>query len=290
MSDHRTPSRAANPLVTTARLRELLQSVTQMTVLDVRWTLQGTDRAAYDAGHVPGSWFVDLDADLADPPGPGGRHPLPGADRFAATMRACGVSRHVPVVLLDQRDGTSAARLWWLLRRHGHPDVRLLDGGFDRWAAQGGPVSTDPTPLMPGDFVAAGRHAGVLDADAAAALAAAGVLLDARSLARYTGTEELVDPVAGHVPGAVSAPTLDNTGPDGRLLAPELLRERFSRLGVRDDLPVGTYCGSGVNAAHQVLALEVAGFEAALYAGSWSDWITDPTRPVALGSEPAARA
>jgi len=289
MSDRQTALRAANPLVTTARLRELLQSAAPLTVLDVRWSLQETDRAAFDAGHVPGSWFVDLDAALADPPGRGGRHPLPGPDRFAAAMRAAGVSRHVPVVVLDQRDATAAARLWWLLRLHGHPDVRVLDGGFDAWVSDGGPVSTDRTPSMPGDFVAGAGQVGagqvkVIDAGAAAVLAADGLLLDARSAERYAGREELVDPVAGHVPGAVSAPTADNVAPDGRLLAPQALRERFSRLGVRDDVPVGTYCGSGITAAHEVLALEVAGFEAALYAGSWSDWITDPGRAVAKGS------
>jgi thiosulfate/3-mercaptopyruvate sulfurtransferase len=280
-----TPPRAANPLVTAARLRELLQSEAPLTVLDVRWSLHGTDRAAHDAGHVPGAWFVDLETDLADPPGVGGRHPLPAADRFAARMRAAGVSRHVPVVVLDQRDGTAAARLWWMLRLHGHPDVRVLDGGFDAWVAGGGPVSTDPTPLKPGDFVAADSPVKVIDAQGAAVLARTGLLLDARSAQRYAGSEEQVDPVAGHVPGARSAPTSDNVGPDGRLLPPEVLRERFSGLGLRDGVEVGAYCGSGITAAHQVLALEVAGFEAALYAGSWSDWITDPRRPVAIGSE-----
>lgn len=125
----------------------------------------------------------------------------------------------------------------------------------------------------------------VIDAQGAAVLAQTGLLLDARSAQRYAGREEPVDPVAGHVPGAVNAPTSDNVGADGRLLAPEVLRERFSGLGVRDDMEVGAYCGSGITAAHEVLALEVAGFEAALYAGSWSDWITDPRRPVATGPE-----
>lgn len=284
MADKLPASRPASPLISTARLRELLQSEAPLTVLDVRWSLHGTDRAAYDAGHVPGSWFVDLDVDLADPPGPGGRHPLPDADRFAAAMRAAGVSRHVPVVVLDQRDATAAGRLWWMLRLHGHTDVRVLDGGFDAWLTDGGPVSSDQTPSMPGDFVAAGSQVKLIDAEAAAALAATGRLLDARSAQRYAGREEVVDVVAGHVPGAVSAPTVDNVGPDGRLLAPEVLRERFSGLGVRGDVEVGAYCGSGISAAHEVLALEVAGFEAALYAGSWSDWITDPQRPVATGA------
>lgn len=284
MAEPTTASRAANPLITTARLRELLHSDSPLTVLDVRWSLGGTDRAAHEAGHVPGSWFVDLETDLADPPGVGGRHPLPAADRFAATMRAAGVSRHVPVVVLDQRDGTAAARLWWMLRLHGHPDVRVLDGGCDAWAAGGGPVSTDPTPLKPGDFVAGRSHVKVIDAEATAVLATTGLLLDARSAERFAGIEEPLDAVAGHVPGAVSAPTVDHLGPDGRLLAPEVLRQRFSRLGVRDGVEVGTYCGSGITAAHEVLALEVAGFEAVLYAGSWSDWVTDPRRPVATGA------
>jgi len=267
------------------RLRELVDAATAVSILDVRWSLTGPPgRELYDAGHLPGAHFVDLETELASPPvpgGAGGRHPLPEPDRFAAAMRSHGVTRHAPVVVYDQRDGTSAARAWWLLRHHGHPDVRVLDGGFDAWVAAGAAVVREPGTVGTGDFVAAPPGQPVLDASAAAELTRTGLLLDARALERYAGTREPVDPVAGHIPGAVAAPTADNVAPDGRLRPAGELRERFAALGVSDGMPVGVYCGSGVTAAHQVLALSTLGIEAALYAGSWSDWISDPSRPVA---------
>lgn len=273
------------PLICAARLRELIDSAAPLTLLDVRWSLQGPPaREAYLAGHLPGAQFVDLDTELAAAPlrgGSGGRHPLPNPDRFAAAMRAHGVRRHAPVVVYDFRDGMSAARAWWLLRHHGHDDVRVLDGGFDAWTAAGGAVVQASPPPAAGDFVASAGRSAVLDADGAAALAEDGVLLDARTAERYAGTCEPVDAVAGHVPGAVSAPTADNAGADGRFRPEDVLRERFSGLGARNRTRVGVYCGSGVTAAHEVLALALVGIDAALYAGSWSDWISDPARPVA---------
>jgi thiosulfate/3-mercaptopyruvate sulfurtransferase len=272
------------PLIGVAALRELIDSAAPLTVLDVRWSLLGPPgREGYKAGHLPGARFVDLDTELAgraQPGGEGGRHPLPDPDRFAAAMRAHGVRRHVPVIVYDQRDGTSAARAWWLLRHHGHDDVRVLDGGFDAWTASGGPVGdATPTPVA-GDFVAIAGRAPVVDAAGAAALAVEGLLLDARAAERYAGTNEPVDPVAGHVPGAVSAPTFANVDDDGRFLPADALRERFAALGARDGAWVGVYCGSGVTATHEVLALALVGIDAALYAGSWSDWVSDPARPV----------
>jgi thiosulfate/3-mercaptopyruvate sulfurtransferase len=272
------------PLIGVAALRELMDSAGPLTVLDVRWFLLGPPgREGYEAGHLPGARFVDLDTELAGrahPGGGGGRHPLPDPDRFAAAMRAHGVRRHVPVIVYDQRDGTSAARAWWLLRHHGHDDVRVLDGGFDAWASAGGPVvDATPTPVA-GDFVAVAGRAPVVDAAGAAALAAEGLLLDARAAERYAGTNEPVDPVAGHVPGAVSAPTFANVDADGRFLPADALRERFAALGARNGARVGVYCGSGVTATHEVLALALVGIDAALYAGSWSDWVSDPARPV----------
>jgi thiosulfate/3-mercaptopyruvate sulfurtransferase len=277
----RTPRR---PLVGADRLRDLIDSRTPLTILDVRWSLLGpSDRQAYEAGHLPGARFVRLDTELAAPPlpdGSGGRHPLPDPDRFAAAMRAHGVRRHVPVVVYDQRDATSAARAWWLLRHHGHDDVRVLDGGLDGWTAAGGPVvQATPTPLA-GDFTASQGRTPVVDAAGAAAMAAQGLLLDARAAERYDGTHEPVDPVAGHVPGAVSAPTLSNVDADGRFLPADKLRERFAAVGARNGARVGVYCGSGVTATHEILALDVVGIDAALYAGSWSDWVSDPARPV----------
>jgi thiosulfate/3-mercaptopyruvate sulfurtransferase len=282
-SDTRTMSRA--PLIGADRLRELVDSAETPTVLDVRWTLAGPDgRQAYEAGHVPGACFVDLETELAAVPRPdrrGGRHPLPDPDAFAAAMRSHGVSRHVPVVVYDQCDGIAAARAWWLLEHHGHPDVRVLDGGIDAWTASGGPVVREPTLPSVGDFVASPGPTRVLDAADAARLAERGLLLDARAHERYAGIAEPMDPVAGHVPGAVNAPTWENLRPDGRFQPPGQLRRRFDSLGVGADTEVGVYCGSGVTAAHEVLALRLLGVDAALYVGSWSDWVSDPTRPVA---------
>ena len=259
-------------------------------VLDVRWRLGGPPGIdIYVAGHVPEAVFVDLDRDLAGPPGPGGRHPMPAAAAFEAAMRRAGVSAGRPVVVYDDADSTAAARAWWLLRYFGHSSVRVLDGGFRAWTAEGEPVSAGPPLLVaPGDFTASAGHLALLDADGAAVMASTGLLLDARTGERYRGQSEPIDPVAGHIPGAVSAPTADNVHPDGTFLAAADLTARFTALGAapppapRGPAPaVGVYCGSGVTAAHEVLALAIAGISAALYVGSWSDWITDPARPVA---------
>ena len=259
-------------------------------VLDVRWRLGGPPGVdIYVAGHVPEAVFVDLDRDLAGPPGPGGRHPMPAAAAFEAAMRRAGVSAGRPVVVYDDADSTAAARAWWLLRYFGHSSVRVLDGGFRAWTAEGEPVSSGP-PLLAaaGDFTASPGHLALLDADGAAVMASTGLLLDARTGERYRGQSEPIDPVAGHIPGTVSAPTADNVHPDGTFLAAADLTARFTALGAapppapRGPAPaVGVYCGSGVTAAHEVLALAIAGISAALYVGSWSDWITDPARPVA---------
>jgi thiosulfate/3-mercaptopyruvate sulfurtransferase len=271
------------PLTAAADLAAALSSAAPPVVIDVRWRLIGVPgRLSYDEGHVPGAVFVDLETDLAAPPGPG-RHPLPSPSAFEAAMRRCGVSASREVVVYDDADASSAARAWWLLRYFGHPAVRVLDGGYAAWTALGLPVSTDAPDVVPGDFVAVPGGMPVLDAAGALRVATDGVLLDARSAERYRGENEPIDPVAGHVPGAVSAPTSGNVSPSGRLLPTEALRERFEALGVDGERPVGAYCGSGVTASQVVLALEVAGYEGALYAGSWSEWITDPSRPVATG-------
>lgn len=279
-------------LVSVSDLSAELAAGRPLSLLDVRWRLGGPPgRDSYRAGHLPGAVFADLDRDLAGPPGPGGRHPLPAAAGFQAAMRRAGISGGQPVVVYDDADASSAARAWWLLRYFGHPAVRVLDGGYQAWTAAGRPVSTqDPAP-EPGTFTARPGGLPVLDAAAAAALARSGVLLDARAAARYRGETEPADPVAGHIPGAVSAPATGNTGPDGRFLDGPALRDRFAALGVpglaAGTAPeVGAYCGSGVTAAHEVLALALAGIPAALYPGSWSEWITDPARPVATGGQP----
>ena len=269
------------PLITPAELAAVLGEVT---VLDVRWRLAGPPGAeSYAEGHIPGAVFCDLDADLAAPPGAGGRHPLPETEAFQAAMRRLGVSGSRPVVVYDDADSTAAARAWWTLRYFGHEDVRVLDGGYRAWTAEGRETSTERTSPPPGDFTARPGGMPALTAEEAGELARRGILLDARAAERYRGEVEPVDPVAGHIPGAVSAPTTENVGADGRFLPRERLRERFAALGVAPGTPVGAYCGSGVTAAHEVLALTLAGIPAALYVGSWSEWISSPDRPVAVG-------
>ncbi|WP_414167779.1 sulfurtransferase [Streptoverticillium reticulum] len=264
------------------------------TLLDVRWEMTlakaggspagPTGRAAYEAGHLPGAIFVDLDAELAGPPGPQGRHPLPDLAVFGAAMRRAGVSADRPVVVYDGGQGWAAARAWWLLRWAGHPDVRVLDGGVAAWTAAGGALTTEVPAVPEGDFAPRPGALPVLDADGAAVLARRGVLLDARAGERYRGEVEPVDPVAGHIPGAVSAPTTENVAADGRLRPAAELAARFAALGAGPDAEVGVYCGSGVSAAHELLALTVAGVPAALYVGSWSEW-SAAGRPVSTGAE-----
>jgi thiosulfate/3-mercaptopyruvate sulfurtransferase len=264
---------------------ELSRLTVAPTLLDVRWTLSGDGRAGYQAGHLPGAAFVDLDAVLAGPPGSGGRHPLPDPERLRAALRWAGVRDGHPVVVYDAGGSPptgAAARAWWTLRWAGIADVRVLDGGYAAWLAAGGPVSTDEPEITPGDLTLTPGSLPVVDAAAAHRVAEAGVLLDARAPARFRGETEPVDPVAGHIPGAVNQPAGETVDDGGRLRAPADLRSRFQDLGVRADRPVAAYCGSGVTAAQTVLALAVAGFDAALYVGSWSNWITDPTRPISL--------
>jgi thiosulfate/3-mercaptopyruvate sulfurtransferase len=284
------------PLISVEELARLLLAAggDPPALLDVRWRLSGPPGIeAYQAGHVPGAVFVDLDRDLAGPPGPGGRHPMPSATAFQAAMRRAGVSDDRLVIVYDEADSTAAARAWWLLRYFGHPRVRVLDGGYRAWTAAGqrsaiSLPATAPAPVPPGDFTASPGHLPSLDAAGAVALARTGVLLDARSAERYRGENEPVDRVAGHIPGAVSAPTTENVNKDGTFRPQAALAARFAALGATAEPDgaapaVGVYCGSGVTAAHEVLALTLAGIPAALYVGSWSAWITDPAHPVATG-------
>ena len=278
-----------SPLIAAGELAALLGGGPVPVLLDVRYdTATGPRHDAYLAGHVPGAVFVDLDRDLASAPGNRGRHPLPDGDSFAAAMRSAGVDPDRTVVVYDDAGGLMAARAWWLLRHHGHGDVRLLDGGLAAWTAAGGAVQAGPGPTpSPGSFAGRPGAMPVIDAAGAARLARSGVLIDARAAARYRGEVEPLDPVAGHIPGARNRPTAENLGPDGRFGSPASLREAFDAVGVTPGASVAVYCGSGVTAAHEVLALEVAGVPgAALYPGSWSEWVADPGRPVATGDEP----
>lgn len=281
-----------NAIISASELASELADGNPPVLLDVRWQLSLAKsageppfdgRAEYQAGHIPGAVYVDLDRELASAPGVRGRHPLPDLAEFGAAMRRSGVSSGTPVVVYDGGQGWAAARAWWLLRWTGHPDVWVLDGGLPTWE---GPLETSvPTPTE-GDFEPAPATTGLLDADGAAALARSGLLLDARAGERYRGEVEPIDRVGGHIPGAVSAPTNENVGPDGRFRPPEELADRFKSLGASEGTEIGVYCGSGVSAAHQVLALAAAGIPAALYVGSWSEWSSDPSRPVAVGPDP----
>ncbi|MEU6331422.1 sulfurtransferase [Streptomyces sp. NPDC047049] len=277
-----------NAIITATELASELERPTAPVLLDVRYQMGGPPgRPEYEAGHVPGAVYVDLESELASPPGPGGRHPLPDLDVFTEAMRAAGVRADRPVVVYDGGQGWAAARAWWLLRWTGHPDVRVLDGGLAAWKAAGGALSVDQSTPQEGDFTPVPGGLALLRADDAAALARRGVLLDARAAERYRGEVEPIDKVAGHIPGAVSAPTTENVVEGGTVFRDAAeLAERFASLGATPKAEVGVYCGSGVSAAHEVLALAVAGVPAALYVGSWSEWSADPSRPVATGPQP----
>ncbi|MET9618090.1 sulfurtransferase [Kitasatospora indigofera] len=275
-----------SPLISVTDLETALASPRPPVLLDIRFQLGSTSsRAEYEAGHLPGAHFVDLDAELAAPPGTAGRHPLPDPEVLGAALGRAGVSAERPVVVYDAGPAMSAARAWWLLRWAGHPDVRVLDGGLAAWQAAGLPLSGELPPAEEGDFKPVPGLLPTLDADGAAAFARTGLLLDARAGERYRGEVEPIDAKAGHIPGAVSAPTTENVGPDGRFLPAAALAARFGGLGA-GTREVAVYCGSGVTAAHQILAMEVAGLSATLYPGSWSEWSRDPQRPVATGAQP----
>lgn len=241
---------------------DLQTQINEATVLDVRWTLAGGPGVAdYAEGHVPGAVFLDLATVFSGPPGAGGRHPLPAIDQLQAALRQAGVTDRKTVVVYDYGDGMAAARAWWILRWAGHPSVFVLGGGFPSWSFLAD--TSIPKPAV-GDFTVRPGGLPLVDADGAAELAATGILLDARAPERFRGETEPIDPVAGHIPGAISYPL-------------------GSTLEIPSGVPVGAYCGSGITAARTVHELHEQGIEAALYVGSWSDWITDPDRPIATG-------
>jgi thiosulfate/3-mercaptopyruvate sulfurtransferase len=253
-------------------------------VIDFRWYLDGrSGQAAYDAGHVHGAVFVDLDGELT---GQGsGRHPLPSAAQFELAMRRAGVRRGSRVVVYDDLGGFSSARLWWLLRYFGHAAAAVLDGGLAAWP---GELSTQPVRVPAGDFVAAPPRSEMkLDYEGVRLSASGSVLLDARAPERYRGEVEPIDPRAGHIPGARNRPWQSNLDQHRRFLPAWELRQSFRELGVGDGSDAIAYCGSGVSACHHLLALEVAGLRGGrLYEGSWSDWSTRPEAPAATGSDP----
>lgn len=277
-----------SPLITVAELREALQSGEPPVVLDVRSGASG--RAAFLSGHVPTAVHVDLQADLSGPGVPeDGRTPLPAAASLQDAMRRWGISAGRPVVAYDDNRGLTAARAWWVLRWAGHARVQVLDGGLSAWAADGA-LTTELSVPVPGDVTVLPGSLPAWTASDVLALPTAGVLVDAREPARYAGQSEPLDPVAGHIAGAINVPTTGNLGSDGRFLPPAELRSRFEAAGLAGRDPIVVYCGSGVSAAHELLALQVAGLDAVMYPPSWSGWIADPAHPVTNGSSPSSGA
>jgi len=260
-------------------------------IVDVRWYLgkPGAGRAAYDAGHLPEAIHLDIDAGLTAAHGPG-RHPLPEPADLAAYLGAAGIGDDDFVVAYDDVGGWIAARLWWMLDNLGHARVAVLDGGLPAWTALGLPITTDEPDFSSAELHLAGHWSRIVDrGDLLGRLRSPRrpVVLDARAGARYRGEVEPIDPAAGHIPTALSAPTDGNLGPDGRFLAPEALRERYAALGA-DGSDVITSCGSGVSACHISLAMRIAGLpDPVLYPGSWSDWST-AGYPVATGPDPGS--
>jgi thiosulfate/3-mercaptopyruvate sulfurtransferase len=245
---------------------------------DVRSYLDGrVGRDAYESGHLPGAVFVDLDEQLADHTDPSlGRHPLPRPEAFARAMADAGIADDDIVVAYDDAGGVMAARLVWMLRATGH-DAALLDGGIQ---AFGGPLETDTPPRPPARFSARpwppDRLASIEDA-----ADPANVVIDARQRERFHGAEDDLDPRFGHIPGARSLPCRENLAPDGRFLPVEALRAKLADVGITGDEPVVSYCGSGVTACHNLLAIEHAGLGGGrLFPGSWSQWSRDPDRPI----------
>ena len=282
----------SSPLITAAELARHLDDPSWI-VVDCRFTL--TDPAAgpatYARAHIPGARYANLDEDLSRHPGPrDGRHPLPAAEDFAARLGAWGIGNDSRVVAYDEATGAMAARLWWLLGWLGHDRRLVLDGGFAGWSAAGLPVEARKPAWQPTRFVPrnVADDSVVAAADLPGLQTSGSLLVDARAAPRYRGEQEPIDPIAGHVPGAVNRPASVNVETDGRFRAPDALRRELTEvLGGRPASDLIAMCGSGVAACQLLLALDVAGLEAGkLYAGSWSEWIRDPERPIAKGPKP----
>jgi len=274
-------------LVTTEELAKHLDDPLWV-VFDTRHELgdHAKGRKAYEAGHIPGAYFMDTENDLAGPKtGKNGRHPLPDLDEFAAKMNRCGVAPGVQVVVYDDMGGNFAVRLWWMLSWMGHDQVALLDGGFPLWQKEGRPLTTEVPPPRPGRFVPRPHLGDVVDAAYVDRFREdpSIPLVDARNAERFAGLNETIDPVAGHIPGAVNRFWQKNLLPDGRFKKPDQLRAEYSDL-LGSAAPETTVhmCGSGVTACHNMFAMALAGLPAGrLYTGSWSEWIADPSRPIA---------
>ena len=258
-------------------------------IADVRWSLAGPPgRELYNAGHIPGAVFLDAEDELSSPGEGPGRHPVPTTHKLARVLGQRGIGDEHVVVAYDDTGGSIASRLWWLYRHYGHTGAcAVLDGGITSWTDAGLPLTTDAPSMEKVDWTPGMQRDDLVGTDAVAAmLGGDALLLDARAGERYRGETEPIDPRAGHIPGAHSAPWVGNLGADGRFLPQETLRARYTAIGA-DVLPTVAYCGSSLNATHNLLALEIAGIDVArLYEGSWSHWSSDPSRPLAIGKAP----
>lgn len=283
-----------NAFTTLISVEELAARLDHCVVADCRHDLFKPNQGAedYAVGHIPGASFISLDRDLAGPKGDGrsGRHPLPDPATLRARLESLGLSDGRQLVVYDTDTGGFAGRLWWLARWIGHEAVAVLDGGLRAWREAGYPVTADPPPARPRGTLSGGTsHASFVTA---AQLMAdqprrEKLIIDARAPERWRGDTEPLDPVGGHIPGALNRPLQWNLRPDGRFKPAEVLRAEFSALlGGRDPASVVHSCGSGVSACHNLLAMHHAGLAgASLYPGSWSEWCADPTRPMARGPE-----
>ncbi|WP_030169767.1 MULTISPECIES: sulfurtransferase [Actinomycetes] len=277
-------------LITTTELASLIAGDAPVTVLDVRWRLDRPDgRDDYETGHIPGAVYVDLETELSDHSVTGrGRHPLPSGDSLQAAARRWGLNDGVPVVIYDDWNRAGSARAWWVLTAAGVTGARILDGGLSAWVAAGEELVKGAESPADGDVTLAHTDLykgalATLTAEEVATFTDSGVLVDARAPERFRGEVEPVDPVAGHIPGAGNAPSTATLGDDGTFRDADELRELFASAGADGSAPVGVYCGSGVTAAVDLVALKITGVDAALFPGSWSQWSSDAANPVATG-------
>lgn len=299
-------------LISAEQLQAQMASPGRYRVFDCSFDLMQPQagRQQYLQAHIPGAVYANLDTDLsarhgvagahgvltahegADQPASGGRHPLPNREKFAIWLSSVGFTNDMQAVVYDRQGANYCGRLWWMLKWAGHEAVAVLDGGLQAWQAAGGAVTSGEEPAhFQATFFPGPEKAPLLDAQAVAVqLGQPGqTLIDARSPARFRGEVEPLDPVAGHIPGALNRPFSQNIGPDGKFKPAEELRKEFlALLDGRDPAGVVHHCGSGVSAVPNLMAMEIAGLgRSALYAGSWSDWCSDSRRPVATGAEPA---
>lgn len=273
--------------VSATELNEMLAAESPVRLIDVRWRLDRPDgHSDYLAGHIPGAVYVPLDTELATHGEQSeGRHPLPSTQTLQDAARRWGVRQGDLVVAYDDAKGLSASRAWWLLRQGG-VDVRVLDGGLRAWVAAGLPQATDDVRVDPGDVVLDEIGRDAISIEQAASFPDAGVLLDVRAPERYRGDHEPLDPIAGHIPGAVNLPMAAHLDDEGKILDLHTLQATFADVGVQEGTPVAAYCGSGVTAAHTALVLDEVGIPAKVFPGSWSQWSNTPGRPVARGDQP----